>query len=178
MHFFSTKSNFFFKQKLCQVVFLCRIILFLVFLFCFAAPQRQKFVLAPKSQKEFVSFDSHFHPSFRNVSVSHQTLFFSSSSKKIFTLLRLFFVSCCAPEFRVLSVSGFGRPESWRTEGRSLGASGCRSGAGLRRRCAETERSCSGWWSPGPGNPGSPVIEDQGWNTALALLWYCLKRPP
>jgi len=76
-----------------------------------------------------------------------------------------------------LSVSNSGRPASWRIWGTSPCAWGCRSGAGLRRRCAAMGRSCCGWWSRGPENRGSPgtigwlVLE--GWNFRLAVE----KRP-
>ena len=45
---------------------------------------------------------------------------------------------------------------SWRTLDMSPCASGCRFGVEPRRRCVGWGRSCSGWWSPLPENPGLP----------------------
>ena len=65
-----------------------------------------------------------------------------------------------------LSVPNFYRRASWRTAGRSPYASTCRSATAPRRRCAETARSCSGWWSREPVNPNSPVT----WRQKLFII--------
>ena len=155
MQFFSTKSNYSSRN-----FFRC---FYPNSFFCSCSAARENFSLALKAKKRrkdqfhsiltFASFRvrNSFDP------VSHQKTL--TSHQIIFSIIVIIIISCCAPEFRVLSVSGFCRPASWRTEGRSLGASGCRSAAGPRRRCAETGRSCCGWWSHEPWSPGSPEIE-------------------